>query len=287
MKKTETKKNTILCFKKKIQLKIIFILIIFIFFTKKILNFMFIVDENIFKLKGFKVLFFFLIFIFIYFLGKTIFQDPGILPRSKYYNSIKFQKNITYFCKFKNIGVNDNKFQLKFCETCQIWRSQRTSHCSLCHYCIFLFDHHCPWIGTCIGHRNYKWFILFINILFWYLFLCSRIYLKQTLKIGLNLKKKNYIFFNNTISYYSNLFFILSFSSIVIIGVVFTGLLILFHFYLYIKGLTTSEIFKYTDKPLWSNNSKNETLIRFRFMNNKSLIKGNVTKKYLKFKINS
>ena len=27
------------------------------------------------------------------------------------------------------------------------------------------FDHHCVWLGTCIGRRNYKWFIYFVSSL--------------------------------------------------------------------------------------------------------------------------
>lgn len=44
----------------------------------------------------------------------------------------------------------------------QIFRPPRASHCHICNYCIEKFDHHCPWIGSCIGKKNYFWFMTYV-----------------------------------------------------------------------------------------------------------------------------
>lgn len=52
-----------------------------------------------------------------------------------------------------------------FCKKCRTPRPPRTHHCHVCKSCVLKMDHHCPWIGQCVGHYNYRYFVLFMMYL--------------------------------------------------------------------------------------------------------------------------
>lgn len=87
----------------------------------------------------------FLVFFFFAYLS---FSNPGIMINNEYSNLLDIVEKgeeVEYFCPF-----------------CLVKKNYKTIHCLICQKCIDEFDHHCFWVGNCIGKDNYTLFFIFL-----------------------------------------------------------------------------------------------------------------------------
>jgi hypothetical protein len=80
-----------------------------------------------------------------YLLTDVSLRDPGIC----------FSKQIPD-------GVSSQEAsQWRWCDFCHVYQPPDGSHCPDCNVCVAGYDHHCVWMGTCIGKKNYRQFVRF------------------------------------------------------------------------------------------------------------------------------
>ncbi|CAK56450.1 unnamed protein product (macronuclear) [Paramecium tetraurelia] len=126
----------------------------------------------------------------------------------------------------------------QFCELCIAYVKETTKHCKQCNRCCEDFDHHCRWINNCVGGKNYKQFIgmiVFTFIILIYSIIVNGRVISQYNKQELE-----------TLTIYSKYK-----RSLLIITIVLLVLetiasllllqLIVFHIYLWKKGISTYE----------------------------------------------
>lgn len=105
--------------------------------------------------------------------------DPGVIPKTlvnyESQEDIAIPLDVSYlkaswdegFSIERNytVTVKSNNSSVRFCGECFIYRPPRTTHCYICNVCIEKIDHHCPWLGMCIGKRNYRFYLLFLVLM--------------------------------------------------------------------------------------------------------------------------
>ncbi|KAH8741281.1 hypothetical protein FG386_000188 [Cryptosporidium ryanae] len=141
-----------------------------------------------------------------------------------------FQTDDGFFV-FKQGKMYQNGVRLRFCDYCRMYQPLRTKHCSSCERCIRTHDHHCPWLGICIGEYNRCkfWWLSLVQApeCIWVLYCIYLCFFKVELTY-------------NHPSFFETIFLIAISGNALFIGFL-SLLLVVYHFFLACNNLTTWE----------------------------------------------
>ena len=80
-----------------------------------------------------------------------------------------------------NMNKQEDIFHNLYCDKCKKYYSRldKVDHCDFCKVCVIKYDHHCVWVGKCVGKGNFGAFsqmIIFGGIFYLFLIACVIIY---------------------------------------------------------------------------------------------------------------
>ncbi|XP_012273767.1 probable palmitoyltransferase ZDHHC24 [Orussus abietinus] len=150
----------------------------------------------------------------------------------------------------------------RLCATCEAIAPPRSWHCPTCDVCILKRDHHCIFTGCCIGHFNHRYFLMFLFYLFvatTYAFCFNNYFIWNKIEFQFPESIVKIVFplaifvfeFDNSMEQFYLMLYIVS-----IVGMLFSGVLCVFHFRLVFIGCVADESNKqiYTYSLGWKRN---------------------------------
>lgn len=159
--------------------------------------------------------------LFIYYTILIILLTAFILATSLSNTSIKNDEST----------LNNNE-ELWFCQACNHYCPIRASHCKICKKCVLRKDHHCFFLGVCIGMHNNLFFIIFLILTIVFditnmLIFSGSIHDDQTIDEWIRTS------FFGSIGFYGS-----------IISIIQPALLLPFHLFFIVMNITTWEFIK-------------------------------------------
>ena len=165
--------------------------------------------------------------------------DPGMTPQEM--EPYMEQGSMAGIVRRESAPGNDIGVA-RVCEKCDLWMGPRTKHCHLCRKCIDGFDHHCLYLNTCVGRRNYQSFILMLTLL--NCLLALQLYVTLSLLIRAGQGDPNVIREISDSALGSREAYLALLVALSLVPLIFLGFVLAlwaFHIYIILRGLTTYE----------------------------------------------
>ncbi|XP_068614331.1 palmitoyltransferase ZDHHC11 [Brachionichthys hirsutus] len=194
----------------------------------------------------------FVVFFFAHIAAVTVDPaDPSVRAKQGYSNPMPLFDRTT----------QEHVIQDLHCYLCDVMVGPKVKHCGVCNKCVEDFDHHCKWLNNCVGGRNYWFFFVALSsatlaallLLVVILFIIIQHYLdpsslRTAPQFGSVQRNGTWLAFLPVapIKTSSAGLLILAFITVVmsLIALLLLGPLLLFHFYLFFKGISTIDYIK-------------------------------------------
>lgn len=188
-------------------------------------------------------------------------KDPGVIPRQPP-PSMGADAPIRSLPRTREVSVpsTGRSVTVRWNDSTNFYQPPRAHHCSVNDDCIERFDHHCPWVGTTIGRRNYRNFLLFV---YGSAVMCTFVFVTCIIKIELarrHVRDRGASSAEEVRQAMRESPVALAVMGIAFFGLLFTATLGGFHAYLISTNQTTYENFRYNFDS--SNNPYNRGLMR-------------------------